>query len=139
MGTASRFFAAPQLVHAAVRDTAPDFSLLASPPRARDGGDLIYAKDCGRAIALLQLADRLNHRTYNVGGGRVMTNAELLGAIRTAVPRSRIELPDARDPDGHDPYLDFTRLREDTGYEPEYDTERAVADYVAWLRAGNER
>ena len=36
-------------------------------------------------------------------------------------------------------YLDITRLRDDTGYQPEYDTERAVADYMAWLRAGNDR
>ena len=36
-------------------------------------------------------------------------------------------------------YLNITRLRQDTGYEPAYDTGRAVADYVAWLRAGNER
>ncbi|WP_413809572.1 hypothetical protein [Streptomyces sp. OE57] len=28
---------------------------------------------------------------------------------------------------------------QDTGYEPAYDTERAVAEYLAWLRAGNER
>jgi hypothetical protein len=35
--------------------------------------------------------------------------------------------------------LDISRLREDTGYQPGYDTERAVADYLAWLRAGHER
>jgi len=30
-------------------------------------------------------------------------------------------------------------LRQDTGYQPAYDTDRAVADYLAWLRAGHER
>jgi UDP-glucose 4-epimerase len=35
--------------------------------------------------------------------------------------------------------LDITRLRQDTGFEPEYGTVRAAADYIAWLRAGNER
>lgn len=34
--------------------------------------------------------------------------------------------------------LDIGRLKEDTGYQPEYDTERATADYIAWLRAGNK-
>jgi len=29
-------------------------------------------KDCGRAIALLVLADTLNHRTYNVSSGRLV-------------------------------------------------------------------
>jgi UDP-glucose 4-epimerase len=35
--------------------------------------------------------------------------------------------------------LDITRLRQDTGFEPEYNTVRAAAGYIAWLRAGNER
>lgn len=32
---------------------------------------------------------------------------------------------------------DITRLVDDTGYQPLYDTEKAVADYIAWLWAGN--
>jgi UDP-glucose 4-epimerase len=36
-------------------------------------------------------------------------------------------------------WLDITRLREDTGFEPRYDTAAAAADYIAWLRAGNQR
>lgn len=35
--------------------------------------------------------------------------------------------------------LSIDRLRADTGFAPEYDTARAAADYVAWLRAGHER
>jgi UDP-glucose 4-epimerase len=38
-----------------------------------------------------------------------------------------------------DTYLDITRIHQDTGYQPAYEAERAVADYVSWLRAGNER
>jgi len=36
-------------------------------------------------------------------------------------------------------YLDIARIQQDTGYRPAYDTERATADYIAWLRAGNAR
>ena len=36
-------------------------------------------------------------------------------------------------------YLDITRLRQDTGYQPAYDTRCAVADYLAWLREGHDR
>jgi len=35
--------------------------------------------------------------------------------------------------------LDISRLRQDTGYQPAYDTQSAVADYLAWLRAGHPR
>jgi UDP-glucose 4-epimerase len=138
---ASVFFGAPQLVHAAVRGTTPDFSALYAPAYADGGLDLCYVKDCGRAIALLQLSPRLSHRTYNVASGKLTTYGELVAAIEKVVPDTRIDLPAGRDPNGpaRDIYLDITRIRQDTGYEPAYDTERAVADYVTWLRAGHER
>ena len=140
---ASAFVAAPQLVHAAARGTVPDFSTLRMPAYAESGIDLCYARDCGRAIALLQTAEHLNHRVYNVGSGRVTTNGEVAAAVRAVVPDANVDLPTITD-DGSfdfikDVCLDITRLSQDTGFTPEYDCERAVADYVAWLRAGNER
>jgi UDP-glucose 4-epimerase len=137
--TPSPFFAAPQLVHAAARGTVPDLSTLRGGAYADNGTDLCYVKDCGRAIALLQLAGTLRHRVYNVASGRVTPNSEVIAAIRKAVPGARGTLPEGRDPAAQDVCLDITRLRADTGYEPAYDTERAVADYLAWLRAGNDR
>ena len=134
---AGPFFPAPQLVHAAARGTAPDLSSLRFPVYAEDSIDLCYVKDCGRAIALLQLADQLSHRTYNVASGRATTNAEVIAAIKKVVPDARIELPTGGT--GQRWYLDITRIQQDTGYRPAYDTERAAADYIAWLRAGNER
>ncbi|MFI2608520.1 NAD-dependent epimerase/dehydratase family protein [Kitasatospora sp. NPDC018619] len=137
LGHPDPFFAAPALVHAAARGTAPDLSHLLGPAHADDGLDLNYVRDTGRALALLQLAERLNHRTYNVGSGRATTNAEIADAIRKTAPDARVDLPSG----GTAPQLvlDIGRLRQDTGYRPEYDTERAAADYLAWLRAGHER
>lgn len=135
----SPFTAVPQLVHAAARGTAPDFSALHSPPRAGDGLDMCYVKDCARAVALLQLAPRLSHRTYNIASGKVLTNGEVAAAARKLVPGARIELPEGSSAPGADLRLDISRLRHDTGYQPGYDTERAVADYIAWLRDGHDR
>ena len=136
----SPFTAVPQLVHAAARGTAPDFSALRSPAHAGDGFDMCYVKDCARAIALLQLAPRLSYRTYNVASGTVLTNADVAAAVKRLVPEARIELPEGRSPgSGPGVCLDIGRLRQDTGYQPAYDTDRAVADYLAWLRAGHER
>ncbi|MEU8361598.1 NAD(P)-dependent oxidoreductase [Nonomuraea sp. NPDC048882] len=135
----SPFFAAPQLVHAAARGTAPDLSVIGGTAHADDGIDLCYVKDCGRALALLQTAERLRHPTYNVASGRLTTNGEVAAAIRKLVPGADIDLPEGRGPAGGRTWLDTTRLRADTGFEPAYDTERGVADYLAWLRAGNER
>ena len=103
-------------MHAAVHGRPLD-----QPIYAADGGDLIYARDCGRAIALLQLAGRLSYRTYNVASGRVTTNAELAAAIEAVIPGAA------------------PALREDTGFRPGYGTAAGVADYVGWLRSGNDR
>jgi UDP-glucose 4-epimerase len=129
------FFALPRLLSAAVWGEDPDLT----PPRpaayAEDATDLCYVKDCGRAIALLMLTDRLNHRIYNVSSGRLVGYSEVVDAINATVPGANITLPEGRNPDRPpDNYLDTTRLREDTGFEPEYDVERAVPDYVDWLR-----
>jgi UDP-glucose 4-epimerase len=136
LGHADPFVPAPELVHAAADGRAPDLSRFRSPVYAGDALDLCYVKDTGRAIALLQTADSLRHRTYNVASGRATTNAEVAAAIRKVVPDARVGLPEGGTSFG---YLDITRIRQDTGYEPAYDTERAAADYLSWLRAGNER
>jgi UDP-glucose 4-epimerase len=122
------------LVHAAVNGNAPPFH-----PYAEDGIDWCYAKDCGRAIALLQTAGTLNHRVYNVGAGHPTRNGEFVAAIKKVIPDAAIELPAGHDPNGFgsDIYLDTTRLRADTGFEPHYDVGHGIADYIEWLTAGN--
>jgi UDP-glucose 4-epimerase len=130
----SPFFALPRLLSAAVWGEDPDLTPPRPPAYAEDATDLCYVKDCGRAIALLMLAERLNHRIYNVSSGRLVRYGDVVAAINAAVPGANITLPQGRDPDRpRDNYLDTTRLRTDTGFRPEYDVERAVPDYVDWL------
>jgi UDP-glucose 4-epimerase len=135
----SRLFALPGLVHAAVRpDTAtPDqFSRF----REGDAGDLCYVKDCARAIGLIHTARHLSHTTYNIGGGRAFTNGEVVASLSAAVPAFTIQLSPGKTP-GHpqDPYLDLTRIRDDTGFRPRYTLETGIEEYVSWLREGNAR
>ena len=127
-----------RVVHAAVNGEE-----LRAGPRgpnyAEDGGDMCYVKDCGRGIALLMTTDKLNHRTYNIGDGRPTKNSELVAAALAAVPGANLPLLEGHGPNsaGEVNYQDITRIREDTGYSPEYDVVAGVADYVGWLRAGN--
>ncbi|MBR7833415.1 NAD(P)-dependent oxidoreductase [Actinospica durhamensis] len=135
----SRFFALPQLVHAAVAGEPVDVAALPGGvlPYAEDGIDLLYVRDCGRALACLQLADQLQDRVYNVSGGRMTTYGEVADALTAAVPGHIAPLQSGGDPDPRFPamWLDISRLRRDTGYEPSFDTTRAVVDYVAWIRS----
>ena len=123
----SRFFAAPGLIHAAVNGETPPTAY------ADDAIDMLYVKDCAAAIALLHTTDRLTHATYNVGSGYATSNAEVVAAIGRAVPGATLPLEPGRSPHGAVAYLDTTRLRADTEFEPEYDLHRAIADYVSWI------
>jgi len=38
---------------------------------------------------------------------------------------------------GSDTPLDISRIRENTGFTPRFDTAAALRDYLAWLAAGN--
>jgi UDP-glucose 4-epimerase len=127
-----------RLVHAAVKGETVDLSR--GPIYAEDGNDLCDVRDCGRAIALLQVAERLEQRTFNVGAGRATRNKELVAAVRAVVPDFEMEVADGYNPNGPGVanYLDTTRIRQATGYEPAYDLQESVQHYVDWLRAGND-
>lgn len=130
-------FPAPQFVYAAATGTPVDLSGVGGRLKADDGLDLCYVYDLGRATALLQTADTLSYDTYNVASGKMTTNAEVIAAITSVVPDFEPELePGFSVPPS---YLDITRLHQDTGYLPEWDVERSVADYIAYFRAGNAK
>jgi len=133
-GNASRAPAVPNLVHAAVRGQP-----VRQPVYADDGSDLCYVADCARAIALLHCAGTLHHSTYNVGSGRSTSPAQVRDALSRIVPGAVLELTPGRDPNGpgRDTWLDITRLRRDTGYQPAYDLDRGLRDYIGWLRDGH--
>ena len=131
----SPFFGAPQLIHAAATGAVGD------APYAGDAVDMCYVRDCGRAMALLQTAPSLHHHVYNIGSGKTTTNREVADAIGRVSPGAAPAITPGPSPypRSRDAYLDITRLGTDTGYTPEYDLDRAVADYIAWLRAGHPR
>lgn len=129
----SPFFHIPSYISAVLRGEQPP------PLHADDGGDRCYAPDAGRAIALLTTAATLRYDTYNVSSGRPATNREFAEALRAVTPGLRLDLlPGRQAGPGDDPYLDTTRLTQDTGFTPTFDVAKAVADYVAW-RADNPR
>lgn len=127
------------LVHAAVTGTKPDLANVLGGVRAQEGSDLCYVKDAAHAVALLQMTETPHHRVYNIATGRPTTNQDLVAAIKEVIPEFVIELPseDKGAEPAAIPYQDITRLVQDTGYQPQYTTKQAIADYIAWLQAGN--
>ncbi len=105
---------------------------------AGDGRDYVYVKDVAWAVQRLALAPSLEHSAYNIGSGRITTNAMMAEAIGRLVPSARISFDRRPRPDrlilsyG----MDIGRISSELGYRPS-SLDEAVADYLSWLRAGN--
>lgn len=130
-----------RIAHAAARGTEPDFSpQRGGAPFEEDENDFCYVKDCAQGIQLLTMADKLPQRVYNVGAGQGTRNREVLEAARAVTPDVKGQMQPGKGarykPDA---YMDISRIRQDVGYEPKFDIRSAMADYIEWLRAGNQQ
>jgi UDP-glucose 4-epimerase len=121
-----------RLCHAAARGMPPDFATMrGGPPRAGDGRDHCYVKDCAHGIQLVHMAPKLNQRVYNLGTGRATTSQELVGYVRNAVPDFDAPLQ----PGGESSHMDLHHITEDVGYTPRIGVEQGIAEYIDWLRS----
>lgn len=128
-----------RLVHAAVRGRNPDFAgARGGVPYREDASELCYVKDCAQGIARVHLAPSLEHRVYNVSGGRAVTNGELAAAVEKAVPGAHFELRSRTEEAPPPATLDISRLSNELGYKPAFPLEQAIPDYVAWLESHDE-
>src|SRR5258708_16685162 len=96
---------------------------------AEDGGDQCYIKDAARAIALLQTANKLSQKVYNISSGYPTANHSIVNAIKKVIPNFDVELPAGHMPSGPEAlwYFDIAKLRQDTGFEPQFDIEAGIA------------
>ena len=105
--------------------------------------DFIYSKDAARALALLLKTPNLRHRIYNLGYGELTAIGAFADAIKKLLPDAEVHLGDSPGPltstktamDIH-ACVDISRLREETGFAPEYDAYRGLEHYVEWARSG---
>ena len=128
-----------RMVHAAVKGEEIDYTRgRGGVPFAEDTQDWGYVKNLALAIQLLHTTEKLNHRIYNVGGGRAVTNQEVVDAVHKVIPDAKLPMNEGRSPRWRpNAHMDLTRLKEDTGYRAPYEIPEAVADYIKWLQAGN--
>ena len=119
-----------RLSHYAARDERYDFNDFED-----DEYDWCHVKDCARAVQALMMPDNLPHRIYNIGGGASVQNKDVLAAAKELRPDLDLKLQPGRSSAGRaDVAMDMGRMKADVGFEPEFDIERGLADYVAWLK-----
>jgi len=101
----------------------------------RNVRDWLHVDDHCRGVQIV--AERgAAGESYNIGGGRELTNAELTAQLLTALGASWDRVEHVTDRLGHDLRysVDDTKLAA-LGYAPQYSFEDGLAETVAWYRA----
>ena len=99
--------------------------------------EILYGKDAAKGTVLAVLKDSFKDDLFHIGNGQMVGGDEIIDGIRKSFPESKIELIKANNPM---PYpesriaSDFSRSKEQLGYEPDYPIDKAVADYAATLK-----
>jgi UDP-glucose 4-epimerase len=125
-----------RMIRAAMSGTPANWEgVLGGPPYAEDQDDALYIKDCARAIQMLTMARNLPSRAYNIGGGRAVTHRELADAVKRVYPDAQIDLPPGKPPHGRSYVgMDISLIKQDIGWDPQYDINRGVAEWIDWLK-----
>ncbi|MFQ5711228.1 MAG: NAD-dependent epimerase/dehydratase family protein [Candidatus Geothermarchaeales archaeon] len=111
------------------------------PVELGEGGDhpfdFTYVKDVVEVIVSAYEKRNPRYRVFNASVGRLYTLGEAAEAFKAVKPEARIEIGPGligdiyvRGP------LDITRAREDLGFEPRYDLEGGIREWLAWSKGG---
>ena len=128
---ATREIAIQEMIRAAVKGEAAKIDWPYGPT------EVLYGKDAAKGTVLAVLKDKFKDQLFHIGNGQLVGGEEILAAIKKHFPGSRIELVKRDNPM---PYpesrlaSDFSRSKEQLGYEPDYTIDKAVADYAATLK-----
>ena len=128
---ATREIAIQQMIRAAVKGEAAKISWPYGP------AEILYGRDAAKGTVLAVLNDSFKETLFHIGNGKMLSGDDIVNAVRKAYPGSDIALVKSDNPM---PYpesrlaSDFSRAKQELGYEPDYTIEKAVQDYGATLK-----
>jgi UDP-glucose 4-epimerase len=128
---ATREIAIQQMIRAAVKGEPAKINWPYGP------AEILYGKDAAKGTVLAVLKDKFRDTLFHIGNGTMVSGDDIADAIGKKFPGSDIQLIKGNNPM---PYpesraaSDFSRAKEQLGYEPDYTIEKAVADYGATLK-----
>lgn len=128
---ATREIAIQEMIRAAVKGQSAKIKWPYGP------AEILYGKDAAKATALAAVKDKFKDTLFHIGNGDMVSGDDIVQAIRKKFPRSDIDIVKGDNPM---PYpetrlaSDFSRARDQLGYEPDYPIEKAIEDYGATLK-----
>ncbi|MEA2020600.1 MAG: dTDP-glucose 4,6-dehydratase [Patescibacteria group bacterium] len=101
--------------------------------------DWLFVEDHCRAIDLVLKKGEVGE-TYLVGGGNELSNIELTKKILEVMGKDESYIEYVEDRPGHDRRyaIDFSKIKSELGWEPEYSFEQALKKTVEWYRTNRE-
>jgi len=95
--------------------------------------DWIYVKDHCRAVDLVMRRGE-NGQTYNIGASNEKSNLEITKKILELLSKSELLIKHVEDRKGHDYRyaVDSSKIKEQLGWEAEYDYDRAMQITLNW-------
>lgn len=122
---------------------------LSRPPGWPSPREFVYAKDVADAIVKCCYAGELDTKVYNIGMGKFYDFPDVVRIANKVFPGSKIKLrPDGDNkplPDDEGWYyklfqpFDISLAEKELGFSPQYDMDRALADFGHWRRINSEK
>ncbi len=126
-----------RIAHAAVRGVEGPLTHPAVPRTFADAAhDFCHVLDVADGLCRLHRSRTLAHRIYNLGSGTAVSPARVLQAVQRVLPGARAQFTPGGAPTAL-ACMDLSRTAADTGYVPQYDIDRGMAQYLGWLQAGH--
>ena len=101
----------------------------------RNVRDWLHVDDHCRGIHKVLMNGRAGE-VYNIGGGRELTNNEITSLILAAMGKDESSIEYVEDRKGHDLRysVDWTKIKNELGYEPQVKFEDGLRDTIQWYR-----
>jgi nucleoside-diphosphate-sugar epimerase len=99
------------------------------------GRAYLYVKDAVRAIVAAVRAPSFGQHAYNIAGDEFVAMERIAEIVTRVLPNARITMAPGVDALGYRrERLDISAARTDLGWTPEWNLERGIADYAAWMK-----
>jgi nucleoside-diphosphate-sugar epimerase len=89
--------------------------------------DLLYIRDAANALYLAATKTKLLNHVYNIGSGKLTKPSDVAHAVNRVFPQVNIGYKDS---ENKTMLLNTKRAQTELGFNPQYDLEKAIRDYV---------
>lgn len=108
------------------------------PSNSHIKNDWTYTKDCARALQMVCLSTTLRNKIYHVGTGRGVSLGEVAEILQQLIPgsttRTESNPKEEASVTGQGGVLDYGRAKTDFGYEPMFQIQEGLRDYLSVLK-----